>query len=311
MGATGATGAAGAAGAAGAPGAPGATGPAGPSGPPGINAGSASSAQVTFSGFSSAHSGNLGGRTGANTICGGAFAGSHFCSDWEVDQAGLPPPTTTAWIDVGNSSQATRLFRSPYFTTDIGTCAGWTDASASDKADGTNINRGQIITKLGEITSSFVANNDGGCETTRPLACCSGGTGIRFRGVTATTTGNLDGRTGANATCTTTYPGSHFCTDWEIDQSAAHPIPAGGVWVDVGSSDPSSRLYRSPYFTTDIGTCAGWTNASASAKADGTNTNRGQIVTALGEVTSSFVTTNDGGCENARPIACCDGFPPQ
>jgi hypothetical protein len=25
----------------------------------------------------------------------------------------------------------------------------------------------------------------------------------------------------------------------------------------------------------------------------------------------SFVTTNDGGCENPRPLACCDGYPPQ
>lgn len=58
-------------------------------------------------------------------------------------------------------------------------------------------------------------------------------------------------------------------------------------------------------------TCGGWTDASPSAKADGVNTNRGPILTTLGGLTTSFVATNDRGCENARPIACCDGFPLQ
>ncbi len=129
--------------------------------------------------------------------------------------------------------------------------------------------------------------------------------------MTTATTGNLGGRTGANASCTATYAGSHFCTNWEVDQAAAHPIPASGVWVDLGSSDPSSRYFRASYSTGDISTCGGWTDGSASNKADGVNTNRGSTLTTLGGVASSFVAANDGGCENARPVACCDGFPPQ
>ena len=72
-------------GATGAAGSTGATGPAGPSSQPGINAGSTASAQVSFSGYTAAHDGNLGGRTGAHAICAAAFAGSHFCTNWEVD----------------------------------------------------------------------------------------------------------------------------------------------------------------------------------------------------------------------------------
>ncbi len=311
MGLMGPMGMTGPSGSAGAAGAPGAQGPAGPSGPPGINAGSTSSLQVAFAGYTSARDGNLGGRTGANGICSAAFAGSHFCTNWEVDQAGVPPTATSAWIDLGNGNQTTRFFRGSYSTNDSSTCGGWTSNSASAKADGVNTNRGPIVTNLGAMTSSFVTTNDGGCENTRPLACCIGGTGIRFRGVTAATTGNLGGRTGANATCASTYAGSHFCTNWEVDQAAAHPIPASGVWIDLGSSDPSSRFYRGSYSVNDSSTCGGWTDASASNKADGVNTNRGPIFTTLGALTSSFVATNDGGCENARPIACCDGFPPQ
>ena len=138
-----------------------------------------------------------------------------------------------------------------------------------------------------------------------------GGTGVRFRGLTTATTGNLGGRSGANATCASTYPGSHFCTNWEVDQAAAHPIPGTGAWVDLGTSDTGSRYHRLNASVNDSSTCGGWTNASASAKADGVNTNRGPIITTLGGQASSFVTTNDGGCENARPIACCDGFPPR
>lgn len=311
MGLPGVMGAAGAPGAAGQPGAQGPAGPAGPSGPPGINAGTTTASQVSFAGYTSAHDANLGGRSGAHAICAAAFAGSHFCTTWEVDQAGPPPTATSAWVDLGNSNQSSRFFRGSYSVNDSGTCGGWTANGASAKADGVNTNRGEIFTSFGGLTSSFVTTNDGGCENARPLACCIGGTGVRFRGVTAATSANLGGRTGANATCAATYSGSHFCTTWEVDQAAAQPIPASGVWVDLGSSDPSSRFYRGSYSINDSGTCGGWTDGSASGKADGVNTNRGEVLTTLGGLTSSFVTTGDGGCENARPIACCDGYPPQ
>lgn len=311
MGVMGVPGAMGVAGATGPAGTAGATGPAGPSGPPGINAGTTPSAQVQFVGYAPSHTANLGGRTGAHTICDAAFAGSHFCVNWELDQANAAPPTDTAWVDAGSSAMSSRYFRDSYSTRDVDTCAGWTDPSPTNKADGVNLNRGQVYTNLGGFASTFVSNTDGGCGTPRPVACCAGGTGVRFRGVTAAKTGNLGGRTGANAVCSATYSGSHFCTSWEVDQSAAHPLPASGVWVEPGSSDTTQRSYHQSYSNRDVDTCGGWTDAAAADKADGVNTNRGYVITQLGQFTSSFVATNDGGCENARPLACCDGIPPQ
>jgi hypothetical protein len=58
-------------------------------------------------------------------------------------------------------------------------------------------------------------------------------------------------------------------------------------------------------------TCGGWTSGSATAKADNAILDRGDVLSALGGITSSVITATDGGCETARPIACCDGFPPQ
>jgi len=57
-------------------------------------------------------------------------------------------------------------------------------------------------------------------------------------------------------------------------------------------------------------TCSGWSNAAANQMPGG-NLGTGFILTALGDLSSSFVGSGDGGCENARPIACCDGYPPQ
>jgi hypothetical protein len=179
------------------------------------------------------------------------------------------------------------------------------------KPDGVNLGTGLVFTSLGGFASSFVGSSDGGCENTRVLACCIGGTGVRFRGFTATSAGNLGGRSGARATCQATFAGSHFCTDWEIDQAAIHgPIPASGAWIDAGDSQPSSRRYHATYSTSDVGTCAGWTSSAATVKPDGVNLGTGLTLTPLGGTASSFVGSSDGGCEIARPIACCDGAPP-
>jgi hypothetical protein len=123
--------------------------------------------------------------------------------------------------------------------------------------------------------------------------------------------GDLAGRAGAHAICAGEFPGSHFCTDWEMDQAHPPSIAEPGAWVDAGASTVSSRLFRAQYSTSSLSTCAGWTSASATAKPDGLNQGRGLIVTALGGISNSFVGNNDGGCQNARPLACCDGTPPQ
>jgi hypothetical protein len=271
---------------------------------------------VTFAGYTpTTYTGNLNGRSGAHALCGVAFAGSHFCTDWEADQATPPPVTGSAWVDIGDSASNHRTFRQGYSTSDYDTCSGWTNAAANQMPGG-NLGTGLILTSLGGITNSFVGLNDGGCETSRPLACCKGGTAVRFRGFTPSATGgSLGGRSGAHATCNAAFTGSHFCTDWEVDQAAVPaPIPASGAWVDIGNSTPGNqyplpRNYRLGYSTNDYDTCSGWTNAAANQMPGG-NLGTGLILTSLGGITNSFVGLNDGGCENPRPLACCDGYSP-
>ncbi len=313
-GATGPAGSTGLTGPAGATGPAGTTGAAGPVGPRGPAGSGETNLEIGFVGFTDVkRGGDLAGRAGAHAICAGEYPGSHFCTDWEMDQAHPPAIAEPgAWVDAGASTVSSRLFRASYSTSSLNTCAGWTSASSTVKPDGINVGRGLTYTSLGGIAGSSVSNTDGGCQNARSLACCLGGTSVQFRGFSPSHTGALAGRSGANAICHAAFSGSHFCTDWEVDQAAIPaPIPATGAWVDAGNSDPNSRLYRASYSTSSLGTCAGWTSSSATVKPDGINTGRGLLVTALGGISSSSVTNTDGGCQNARPLACCDGTPPQ
>jgi hypothetical protein len=319
MGMTGMTGATGAAGPsgpsgpsgpAGTAGAAGLAGAAGSMGPPGLNGNE--TLHVTFAGYTSAHAGNLGGRSGAHAICGAAFASSHFCANWEVDQSNPPPPGANVWIDQGNTSTTSRFFRGTYMLDDTTTCAGWTSSSATYAPNGFNTVAGTMYTALGGFASSWTSNTDGGCETVRALACCRGGTSIRFRGFTAAVGGNLGGRTGARAMCDATFSGSHMCTDWEVDQAAVPaPIASSGAWIEEGNATPSSRLYHGTYMVDDTNNCAGWTSSSATYAPNGFNTVAGKMLTSFGGTASSWISNSDGGCETPRPVACCDGNPPE
>jgi hypothetical protein len=269
---------------------------------------------VTFAGYTAqSFAGNLNGRSGAHALCDADFTGSHFCADWELAASDPPAVSISAWVDLGNTQTSSRFFRSTYSTSSVSNCGGWTTSSATARPDNVNTAVGQTFTTLGGFVSSFVATGDGGCENTRPLACCAGGTAVRFRGFTpSTSAGNLGGRSGAHALCAAAFAGSHFCTDWEVDQAAVRaPIPASGAWVDLGNSQTTSRFLRSTYSTQDVSSCGGWTTSSATARPDNVNTATGFTLTALGGTASSFVASGDGGCENARPLACCDGYPPQ
>ena len=267
--------------------------------------------EVTFVGYTpSTFAGNLGGRTGAHAKCDAAYPGAHFCTSWEIDQSEPHGPTNQAWVDRGDESQGTRMFRPVYYEQDTYTCGGWTSASASQLFQGA-VGRASAITSLGEVISTFVSNTDGGCQIARPLSCCMGGTGVRFRGYTAPRTGDLGGRTGANGTCRAAYAGSHFCTNWEMDQAAVTVAPpASGAWVDRGNTDVDDRSYRPVYYTQDTYTCGGWTSASASQLFQGA-VGRATMFTPNGGLVSTFVTNTDGGCQVARPLACCDGYPPR
>jgi hypothetical protein len=285
----------------------------GPPGQPGgiISVGDAGIAPpVRFVGLTpQTYGGNLGGRTGAHGLCASAFPGSHFCTDWEIDQANptVAIPGAGAWLDVGNQTNTTRYYRPFWSASDVGTCAGWTSSSPTVLPDGINLGRGQDLLPTGQISSSFVSNGNGGCGNARPLLCCAGGSAVRFAGYTPQTSGaNLGGRLGANALCNGAFAGSHFCTDWEYDQAAVpSPPPAGTAWLDVGDSTPNSRFVRPFWSASDVGTCAGWTSSSPTIQPDGINLGRGQLVTSTGGISSSFVSNGNGGCEDTLPLACC------
>jgi Collagen triple helix repeat (20 copies) len=271
---------------------------------------------VTLAGYTTqTYTGNLNGRSGAHALCNAAFTGSYFCTDWQIDQAAPGPMSgASAWVDYGDNGGNSRYFRQSYQAAPYETCNGWTN-SAPNPSPGGNLVSGEIVTSLGDVTSSFVGNGDGGCENQRPLACCKGGTAVRFRGFTSPATGNLAGRSGAHAMCAASFTGSHFCTDWEVDQAAVPaPIAANGVWVDYGNgspgnTDPLGKNYRQSYEAAPYETCNGWTNSLANPSPGG-NLVTGETLTALGGISSSFVGSGDGGCEDARPVACCDGYPP-
>jgi hypothetical protein len=263
---------------------------------------------VTFAGFTPAtYAGNLGGRAGAHAICSSAFAGSHFCADWEYDQAGAPGPipASQAWIDYGESDPDSRFFH--YFGAQTSTCINWTNSSQSALYGG-NLARGRAIDAVGAFVDTFIATGNGGCQNPKALACCFGGTTVRFRGFTTQTyAGNLGGRAGANALCHASFARSHFCSDWEYDQAAIPgPIPAAGAWIDYGESSATaagSRFHH--YFGAQTSTCINWTNSSQSALYGG-NLARGRAIDPLGAFFDTFVATGNGGCQTPRALPCCE-----
>lgn len=265
---------------------------------------------LVFSGFTAqTYSGNLGGRTGAHAICAATFAGSHFCTDWEFETTNAPssPPAGGAWIDVGNDNAETRNYRPYYSRSGLSTCSGWSNADPNQRPDGLNLGQGRALQPSGAVTTTYVGTNNGGCGVARPLTCCAGGSRVRFAGYTPlAVAGNLGGRIGANIICANAFTQSHFCTDWEYDQAAVTQAPpASGAWIDPGTSDGNSRRLRATYSTSGLSTCSGWTNADANQRPDGLNLGQGRAIDGFGEIKSTYVGTNNGGCGVARPLACC------
>ena len=261
---------------------------------------------MTFAGFTATtHTGNLGGRTGANAICNAQFASSHFCTDWEYDQAAPPGPIPngTAWVDDGDSNTSSRFFRQ--YNNQLYTCVNWTNDLAAGMWS-SNLVRGQAINSVGEFVSTWVSASNGGCQVARALACCRGGSLVRFRGYTANTyTGNLGGRAGANAICNANFSRSHFCTDWEWDQAGSPgPVPNGSVWVDDGDANAQTSRYHRQQ-NNQLYTCVNWTNELAAGQWS-SNLVRGSAVNAVGEFVSTWVSASNGGCQTPRALACCE-----
>lgn len=108
----------------------------------------------------------------------------------------------------------------------------------------------------------------------------------RFRAVTAVSTGNQGGYTGANARCEGVYPGSHVCTSAEmlntINTGHTADIPSTtGIWISSGP----------PAYFANVNDCLGWTD----------NASYGTIwIKSTADGYGSI-----GLCGSTYPVACC------
>ena len=117
-----------------------------------------------FRGFTtSTFNGNLSGIQGAHAKCAAQFAGSHFCTSREYEQAGsaAPVPASGAWIDGARYISSSTPSASPRDRETGYTCGSWRQTSGYYS--------GSLI-PTGEYSTSTVSTS---CSTVRPLACCS------------------------------------------------------------------------------------------------------------------------------------------
>jgi hypothetical protein len=284
QGATGAQGPAGPQGPQGAAGPQGPSGPQGPQGPPGavlyVDGGvvlTPQSQRPVVLGYTSfTGSGAFGGRTVANQHCEAEFPGSHFCNVNELRVARAVPvaPGLGAWLDYASSATTEPDTTSP--------CGNYTyNAGTSYYA--------QVALPTGYVggTTSLPPT----CESTLPLACCTGPQTAHVRGYTAFTgSGNFGGRAVANQHCSSEFPGSHFCTVGEFRVAHSTLVPPGlGAWLDYAYNSTLDPDTTSP--------CGNYTyNAGTSYYA--------QVALPTGYVggTTSLPPT----CQSTLPLACCD-----
>lgn len=297
LGPVGPAGAIGPAGPQGTPGAPGPQGPPGvlvlPDG--GVPGGLFGSELGVFVGFTSMVSnGNLGGRVGAHAMCQAQFgANAWFCHATEyVNSAAQGAPVGGAWIDWSAAQNGASVTAGGLSAGRSGTgnnsCTGWTSTSGSHL----------IVSVNGELLSGSVGVD---CTQQRPVACCAGARPTRVRGpTTATYTGNLGGRVGANVKCQLEFgAAAHFCHASEYLRAASSlQFPVAGAWMDwsaspVDGSAITAGITGASRSATGNNSCTGWTATSGSHL----------IVSRTGELLSGSVGVD---CTQARPIACCE-----
>ncbi|MDP2274069.1 MAG: hypothetical protein Q8N23_35945 [Archangium sp.] len=234
------------------------------------------------------YSGNLGGRPGAHALCSAAYAGSHLCSSLEYVNApnSVTIPAGGAWVDGTLPGPNERFDRTQNYT-----CSMWTSNLTNSGTEGT------LVLPQGSVSTSYVSSVNSGCQTPRPLVCCTAPTRNTVRGLTPTaSTGNLGGRPAANALCAAAFPRSHFCSSLEYVNSPSYiAAPAGGAWVDGTMPGTGSRVDRTENYT-----CSLWTSALTNSGTEGT------LVLPSGALGTSYISSVNSGCQTARPLYCCE-----
>jgi hypothetical protein len=166
---------------------------------------------------------------------------------------------------------------------DFGTTGGSPNNSGycSNYTSGSAVNSTVVA-----LPSGFTTSSGQNCGQVLPLACCVSPATARMRGYTTfTSTGNLGGRTTANARCSSEFPGAHFCTDTEfLLARGTMALGAAGAWVDFGTTGGAPN---------NSGYCSNYTSGNAA----------NSTVVAL---PSGFTTSSGQNCGQVLPLACCD-----
>jgi len=126
-----------------------------------------------FAGFSTTTTdGDMGGRAGANALCGADFPGSHMChtAEYYRTHTTTTPPATGAWVDysAGLRGGSTGTHATSVCGTvelglytgaqNYGNCGGWTSTNSG--------HLGYAIRDIGATTSGMT------CNQVKPVACC-------------------------------------------------------------------------------------------------------------------------------------------
>jgi len=289
---TGATGLTGPAGGVGPAGPQGSTGAVGPSGPPGsvlyFDGGTVVVAGdfVEFAGFTTAtFTGDLGGYPGANSKCAAEFPGASLCtrSDFDLANTTAAPPASGVWIDASRGTDGSRSNTSCNYS--VGNNEPWTYGGTFTSSSG----------QQGWTTTSYGRHTTAVCNLIKPLACCRAPARLIFRGFTvATFTGDLGGYPGANAKCSSEFPGSSLCTraDYDLANTTAAP-PASGAWIDAARSSDGTRSNTSCNYS--VGNSEPWSYSGTFTSSSG---QQGWMVTPYGRHTTAV-------CNLVKPLACC------
>lgn len=231
-------------------------------------------------------------------MCQAQFgANAWFCHAMEyVNSAAQGAPVGGAWIDWsaaenGNAVTAGGLSAGRSGTSNF-SCSSWTSSTLSPSHLTVGVN--------GESVSGAAGVD---CSQQRPVACRAGSRPVRVRGPTsATFTGNLGGRVGANVKCQAEFgAAAHFCHASEYLRSASsQQLPASGAWIDwsaspVDGSAISGGVIRASRSATSNFSCSSWTSNTLSPSH--------LTVTRTGEIISGSAGVD---CSQARPIVCCE-----
>ncbi len=250
-----------------------------------------------------------------HALCAQSFVGSHMChaAEYALANVALDVPASGAWVDpsaaVALSGNTFVEMSSPFFTS-VDSARAVAVSNPRAPADA-SCNQWQSTNAAGAYLTNAGPALATDCAAARVVACCSTRFRERLAGYTsATTTGAIGGRSGANRRCQAEFPGSHICHSAEYARATPSSAPpAQGAWIDRSflavpsiQTSPNPDILGTQTFSgharagrrmddpTLTPNCANWTSGSNSVDA--------AAVVQAGILSSS-------SCDALRSLACC------